>query len=190
MSENRPINGALSPTDAPLFWEEADVIDNSETIDRIYRILYLKEGRAQIAMNQYNHWKNGNPAGPLIEAIIGITDPQQKDTDRDGMSDGYEYWNLESNKWTINPLTNSDANFDSDGDSYDCNGDGQISDSELFHNLAEFDSRSYGKRLAVGSFKNDSSIISYGEDTIQALIDEIQFILSKILFIRRKNGTN
>ena len=90
----------------------------------------------------------------------------QKDTDRDGMSDGYEYWftewNLESNKWTINPLTNSDANFDSDGDSYDCNGDGQISDSELFHNLAEFDSRSYGKRLAVGSFKNDSSIISYG----------------------------
>ncbi len=179
LSENRPINGALSPTDAPLFWEEADQIDNSETIDRIYRILYLKEGRAQIALNQYNDWRNGNPAGPLIEAIIGITDPQQKDTDRDGMSDGYEYWftewNLESNKWTINPLTNSDANFDSDGDSYDCNGDGQISDSELFHNLAEFDSRSYGKRLAVGSFKNDSSIISYGEDTIQALIDENLF---------------
>ena len=179
LSENRPINGGLSPTDAPLFWEEADLIDNSETIDRIYRILYLKEGRAQIAMNQYNHWINGNPPGTLIEAIIGITDPQQKDTDRDGMTDGYEYWfsewNLESNKWTINPLTNSDTNFDSDGDSYDCNGDGEITDSELFHNLAEYDSRRYGKRLAVGSFNNASSIISYGDDTIQALIDENLF---------------
>ena len=51
------------------------------------------------------------------------------------------------------PLTDTDVDFDSDEDSFDCNGDGEISDSESFDNLAEFDSRWYGKRLRLGTFQ-------------------------------------
>ena len=44
----------------------------------------------------------------------------------------------------------SDVCRDSDRDSYDCDGDGQISDSESFDNLAEYESKIYGKKIAVG----------------------------------------
>ena len=86
-------------------------------------------------MEQYLEWKSGFPPKPLLQAIFGITDPNNPDTDRDGMSDGYEYWfsewNLEENSWTMNPLSDTDVDVDSDADSFDCNGDGEISDSEI-----------------------------------------------------------
>jgi hypothetical protein len=112
----------------------------------------------------------------LLASIIGITDPKEADTDRDGMSDGYEYWftdwDLESNRWTMNPLTDTDAGYDSDEDSYDCDEDGEISDSESFDNLAEYDSRWYGKRLAIGSIPNGTGIVSYGTDAVDAQMEE------------------
>jgi len=92
------------------------------------------------------------------------------------MSDGYEYWftewNLEDNRWEMNLLTGTDISVDSDDDSYDCNGDGIISPSESFDNLAEFESRVYGKKLAIDSIPNGTGLVSYGADTINAYMDE------------------
>ena len=52
------------------------------------------------------------------------------------MIDGYEYWftswDLENNRWSMNPLIDSDQWLDSDMDSVDCNRDGNIS---LMNNL-------------------------------------------------------
>ncbi len=176
ITSNGPINGAISPPSAPLFWEEAEQIDLVEFENRIYRILFGKEGRAELAMDQFVEWRSGGPSKPMLDAILGITDPNDVDTDRDGMGDGYEYWftewNLEDNHWTMNPLTDSDVEFDSDKDSYDCDGDGEISDSESFDNLAEYDSRWYGKRIEVGNMPNGSGPVSYGLDAVTALVEE------------------
>ncbi len=178
ITTNGPINGASSPPSAPFFWEESRQIDQTEFENRIYRILFSKEGRAELAMDQFLEWRSGGPTKPMLAAIIGITDPKDQDTDRDGMSDGYEYWfsewNLESNHWSMNPLTDTDVDFDSDDDSYDCNGDGEISDAESFDNLAEYDSRWYGKRLEVGNMPNGSGPVSYGDDAVSAMIEEMQ----------------
>jgi hypothetical protein len=72
----------------------------------------------------------------------------------------------------MNPLTDTDADYDTDEDSYDCDGDGEISDSESFDNLAEYDSRWYGKRLAIGSIPNGTGIVSYGVDAVDAQMEE------------------
>ena len=48
----------------------------------------------------------------------------------------------------------------------------KISDSESFDNLAEYDSRVYGKRLAIDTIPNGSGLISYGSDAITAQIEE------------------
>lgn len=176
LTSNGPINGGLTPSEAPLFWSEADLIDHTDFVNRVYRILFSKEGRAELAMNQYLEWQEGGPTKPMLASILGVTDPNDPDTDRDGMSDGYEYWFtewfLEGNHWTMNPLSDTDVNFDSDDDSFDCDGDGEISDSEIFDNLAEYDSMWYGKRLDVGNAPNGSAPVSYGLDTTTALVEE------------------
>ncbi len=173
---NNPMNGGLSPPDAPRLWEEAEYLDPSEAENRVYRILFNKEGRAQIALQQFQDWQGGSTAKPLLQALFGISDPTSVDTDRDGMSDGYEYWftewNLEDNRWEMNLLTGTDINVDTDQDSFDCNGDGIISPSETFDNLAEFESRIYGKKLAIDSIPNGTGLVSYGADTVNAYIDE------------------
>ncbi len=176
MTYNNPANGGLSPSDAPKFWVEAETINLQESINRIYRILFAKEGRASLAMDQFIDWESGNSPKPLIESMFGMTDPNSVDTDRDGMSDGYEYWfttwNLEENSWSMNPLSDHDVNIDSDLDSYDCNGDGEITDSESYDNLAEYDARIYGKRIAIDTMPNGSGLVSYGMDAIIAQIEE------------------
>ena len=173
---NNPMNGGLSPPDAPRLWEEAEYLDPSEAENRVYRILFNKEGRAQIALQQFQDWQGGSTAKPLLQALFGISDPTSEDTDRDGMSDGYEYWftewNLEDNRWEMNLLTGTDINVDTDEDSFDCNGDGIISPSETFDNLAEFESRIYGKKLAIDSIPNGTGLVSYGADAVNAYIDE------------------
>jgi hypothetical protein len=173
---NNPFNGGLSPPDAPRLWEEAEYLDPSEAENRVYRILFNKEGRAQLALQQFQEWQGGSTAKPLLQALFGISDPTSDDTDRDGMSDGYEYWftewNLENNRWEMNLLTDTDISVDSDDDSYDCNNDGIISPAETFDNLAEFESRIYGKKLAVDSIPNGTGLVSYGADAVNAYIDE------------------
>tara|TARA_B110000444_G_scaffold40011_1_gene35807 strand:+ start:5594 stop:11314 length:5721 start_codon:yes stop_codon:yes gene_type:complete len=173
---NNPFNGGLSPPDAPRLWEEAEYLDPSEAENRVYRILFNKEGRAQLALQQFQDWQGGSSAKPLLQALFGISDPTSIDTDRDGMSDGYEYWftewNLEENRWEMNLLTDTDIFIDSDDDSYDCNNDGIISPSERFDNLAEFESRIFGKKLAVDSIPNGTGLVSYGADAVNAYIDE------------------
>ena len=176
LTNTNPQNGGLSPPDAPLMWQEAETLDPDEAVNRVRRILFNKEGRADIAMQQFDDWEDGLPAKPLLQALLGIMDPNAQDTDRDGMSDGYEYWftewDLEANLWMMNPLTGTDVHIDSDGDSYDCDQDGFISDSESFDNLAEYDARVYGKRSAVDTIPNGTGLVSYGLDTITAHMQE------------------
>ena len=73
----------------------------------------------------------------------------------------------------MNPLTGSDVSRDSDDDSYDCDGNGQISDSESFDNLAEYESRIYGKKIAVDTIPNETGLVSYGADAINAFTGEV-----------------
>ena len=105
---------------------------------------------------------------------MGITDPTLSDTDNDGMIDGFEYWftswDLENNRWSMNPLIDSDQWLDSDQDSVDCNRDGNISLDEQFTNKREYESRVYGKysqRLSTGS-----GLIGFGDDAIDAYVEE------------------
>ena len=81
ITTNGPINGASSPPSAPFFWEESRQIDQTEFENRIYRILFSKEGRAELAMDQFLEWRSGGPTKPMLAAIIGITDPKDQDTD-------------------------------------------------------------------------------------------------------------
>ena len=74
--------------------------DNLAFENRVFRILFSKEGRADLGMDQYLEWKSGMPAKPMLQAIFGVTDPKDPDTDRDGMVDGYEYW-FSKLKWSI-----------------------------------------------------------------------------------------
>ena len=173
LTNTNPANGALAPPDAPRFHEEATTLDALESMNRVYRVLFTKQGRAHIAISQFNEWQSSGLMRPLLEALMGVSDPSEEDTDRDGMSDGYEYWftewDLESNEWTINPLTSTDVDRDSDEDSWDCNGDGLISPSESFDNLAEYESRVYGKLLAIDTIPSGLGTVSYGTDAIAAL---------------------
>jgi hypothetical protein len=177
ITNNNPQNGGLSPPDAPHFWEEAEIVDFDEAEARVYRILLTKNGRSEIALEQFDEWMLGASAKPLLQQLLGIMDPSDEDSDRDGMSDGFEYWftewNLEANSWTMNPLSDYDVNFDSDDDSFDCNGDGTITASEKFDNLAEYDSRVYGKRSAIDTLPNNTGLISYGLDTITSYMQEM-----------------
>ena len=72
----------------------------------------------------------------------------------------------------MNALTDIDIHADSDEDSFDCNGDGYISDSESYDNLAEYDARVYGKRSAIDTIPNGTGLVSYGLDTITAYMQE------------------
>ena len=111
--------------------------------------------------------------------LMGITDTTLPDTDGDGMYDGFEYWfaqwDLEENRWSINPLIDSDVFLDSDNDSFDCDGDGNISTDERFSNLREWESRSWGKFLSRDSVPANVGIIDFGEDAINAYTEELGY---------------
>ena len=44
LTNKNPQNGGLSPPDAPRLWEEAESLDPDEAVNRVYRILFNKEG--------------------------------------------------------------------------------------------------------------------------------------------------
>ena len=108
--------------------------------------------------------------------MMGMTDPTDADTDDDGMYDGFEYWftewDLDENRWSMNPLISNDVNLDTDQDSFDCNGDGVISLNETFSNLREWESRTWGKYLSRNSVPSSLGIVDFGEDAMNAYQDE------------------
>ena len=179
LTVSNPINGGLSPPDAPHMWEEAILQNENAFLQRINSMLFAKGNRAMIAAQQFLDWRSNPalPSPPLLSTIIGITDPTNNDTDNDQMIDGYEYWftewDLDGNQWEMNPLSAADVDFDSDNDSWDCNGDGQIDENESYDNLAEYQSRIYGKYSQRFSVPANLGLMSYARDAVIAYQEEM-----------------
>ena len=176
LANSNPDNGIDHPEDAPLMHIDGDLLQPTEKAQRIFNILMSKETRGKRLMNDFTDWQNGEPANIFISVLMGITDPTNPDTDGDGMFDGFEYWfaewNLEDNLWGINPLIDGDVLLDSDEDSFDCDGDGNISLDERFSNLREWESRTWGKFNERNNVPQDVGILSFGTDAINAYIEE------------------
>ena len=170
IATSNPVNGITHPLDAPLLHEDGDINDPTQKAQRVYSIILDKGMRGNRHLAEFNVWQSTGTANAFITTLMSITDPTLSDTDNDGMIDGYEYWftswDLEENRWSMNPLIDSDVWLDSDDDSYDCDGDGNISFDEQFTNKREYQSRVYGKyseRLSTGA-----GLIGYGDDAIDA----------------------
>ncbi|MDP6899235.1 MAG: hypothetical protein QGF94_00150 [Candidatus Thalassarchaeaceae archaeon] len=181
LTNMNPINGGLSPPDAPKMWEEALSQNQQSALNRISTMLFSKGNRAMVAGMQFSEWivNTSLPAPPLLSALIGITDPTDNDTDNDEMIDGYEYWftewDLDGNQWEMNPLTAEDVDFDSDNDSWDCNGDGNIDENETYNNLREYQARIYGRFDQRFTIPSEFGLISYGQDTMTAHQQEMGY---------------
>ena len=172
----KPDNGVEHPSDAPLLHLDGDVQQPTEKAQRVFNILITKESRGKRLLADFNDWQAGVPPNSILSTLLGMSDPTNPDTDDDGMYDGFEYWftvwDLEENRWSMNPLIDNDVNLDTDGDSFDCDGDGNISMDERFSNLREWESRTYGKYLQRFSVPVSAGIIDFGDDAIQAYIEE------------------
>ena len=169
-----PDNGENHPLDAPVMHIDGDLNDPTQKAQRVYTIILDKGQRGKRHLEQFQEWQSTGIASNFISTLMGITDPTIADTDDDGMIDGFEYWfttwDLENNRWSMNPLIDSDQFLDSDQDSVDCDRDGNISLDEQFTNKREYESRVYGKyteRLSTGS-----GLIGFGDDTIDAYVEE------------------
>ena len=176
LAVEKPDNGVDHPSDAPLLHIDGDIQQPTEKAQRVFNILLTKESRGKRLLADFNDWQAGVPPNSILSTLLGMSDPTNPDTDDDGMYDGFEYWftvwDLEENRWSMNPLIDSDVNLDSDGDSFDCDGDGNISIDERFSNLREWESKTYGKYLERFSVPVSSGIIDFGEDAIQAYMEE------------------
>ena len=172
----KPDNGVEHPSDAPLLHLDGDVQQPTEKAQRVFNILITKESRGKRLLADFNDWQAGVPTNSILSTLLGMSDPTNPDTDDDGMYDGFEYWftvwDLEENRWSMNPLIDNDVNLDTDGDSFDCDGDGNISMDERFSNLREWESRTYGKYLQRFSVPVSAGIIDFGDDAIQAYMEE------------------
>ena len=176
LAVEKPDNGVDHPSDAPLLHLDGDIQQPTEKAQRVFNILLTKESRGKRLLADFNDWQAGVPPNSILSTLLGMSDPTNPDTDDDGMYDGFEYWftvwDLEENRWSMNPLIDSDVNLDTDGDSFDCDGDGNISMDERFSNLREWESKTYGKYLERFSVPASSGIIDFGEDAIQAYMEE------------------
>ncbi|MCS5533592.1 MAG: thrombospondin type 3 repeat-containing protein [Candidatus Poseidoniaceae archaeon] len=174
-----PDNGGNHPFDAPLMHIDGDLHQPTEKAQRVFNILITKETRGKRLLDDFNDWQQGEPPNSFISMLMGITDPTLPDTDDDGMFDGFEYWftqwDLEENRWSMNPLIDSDVYLDTDDDSFDCDGDGNISTDERFSNLREWESRTWGKYLNRDSVPANTGIIDFGEDAMNAYAEELGF---------------
>ena len=179
LAVEQPDNGIDHPSDAPLLHVDGDYQQPTEKAQRVFNILISKETRGKRLLNDFNAWQQGEPPNAFIEVVLGMTDPTIPDTDGDGMYDGFEYWftswDLEENRWAMNPLIDGDVNLDSDGDSFDCNEDGTIDVNETFSNLREWESRTWGKYLNRDTVP--SGIIDFGEDAMAAYQEELGYSL-------------
>ena len=165
-----PDNGVDHPLDAPLLHIDGDLNDPTQKAQRVYTIILDKGQRANRYLDEFQEWQSTGIANTFISTLMSITDPTISDTDDDGMIDGYEYWfttwDLENNRWSMNPLIDSDQWLDSDGDSVDCDRDGNISLEEQYTNKREYEARIYGKyseRLST-----NAGLIGFGDDAIDA----------------------
>ena len=169
-----PLNGENHPVDAPLMHIDGDLNDPTQKAQRVYSIILDKGQRGKRHIAQFEDWQSTGIANTFISTLMGITDPTMSDTDNDGMIDGFEYWytswDLENNRWSMNPLIDSDQWLDSDQDSVDCNRDGNISLDEQFTNKREYESRVYGKYSE--RFTPGASFIGFGDDAIDAYVEE------------------
>ena len=179
LASQQPDNGIDHPSDAPLLHVDGDFQQPTEKAQRVFNILISKETRGKRLLNDFNAWQQGEPPNAFIEVVLGMTDPTIPDTDGDGMYDGFEYWftswDLNENRWSINPLIDGDVNLDSDMDSFDCNGDGEIDANETFSNLREWESRTWGKYLTRNTVPANLGIIDFGEDAMAAYQEELGF---------------
>jgi hypothetical protein len=175
----QPDNGIEHPSDAPLLHIDGDLQQPTEKAQRIFNILISKNTRGKRLLDDFNAWQSGEPPNAFISVLQGMTDPTSSDTDGDGMFDGFEYWftswDLDENRWSMNPLIDGDVYLDSDDDSYDCNGDGDISLDERFSNLREWESRTWGKYDRRDTVPLELGIIDFGEDAILAYQEELGY---------------
>jgi hypothetical protein len=169
-----PVNGENHPLDAPLMHIDGDLNDPTQKSQRVFNIISDKGQRGKRHLAEFTEWQSTGIANTFISTLMSITDPTISDTDDDGMIDGFEYWftswDLENNRWSMNPLIDSDQWLDSDQDSVDCDRDGNISLDEQFTNKREYESRVYGKyteRLSTGA-----GLIGFGDDAIDAYVEE------------------
>ena len=116
----------------PDFWETDYGLDPYDATD----------ASLDADMDGYDRNKNGileeeeyftNLEEYLMEDVIGqSTEPNNKDTDDDGMPDGWEVY------YNFNPHLESDANEDSDEDGYDSNRDTYVNSEEEHTNVEEY----------------------------------------------------
>ena len=176
LATSNPENGIDAPSDAPLLHEDGDVQQPTKKAQRVFQILISKDSRGKRLLDDFNAWQSGEPPNVFISLLLGMTDPTNPDTDDDGMYDGFEYWftswDLNENRWGLNPLIETDVNLDSDGDSYDCNRDGTIDLDERYSNLREWESRTWGKYLNRSSVPASVGIVDFGEDAMNAYMEE------------------
>ena len=176
LADAQPENGGSPPVDAPLLHVDAALQTNP--IDqqiRVFQIIDTKSNRGQRFVSDYVDWANGLPPTPFLEVLLAVSDPGNEDTDLDNMSDGFEYWftewDLNGNRWTLNPLANDDAQLDADGDSYDCDRDGEIEANERYTNVREFEARYWGRQDRSFTFPSGTTFVGFGEDGLNAIVD-------------------
>jgi len=171
-----PDNGIEHLDGLPLMVEDGDDNQPSEKAQRVFNMILNQDLRGKRYLTQFNEWQSGSPPSEFISMLMAITDPTNADTDGDDMIDGYEYWftewNLDENRWVMNPLIDNDVFLDLDSDSFDCDGDGEISTNETYNNLREFQSRFWGKYDARGSVPQGMGQIGFGEDAISAYVND------------------
>ena len=169
-----PVNGESHPLDAPLMHIDGDLNDPTQKSQRVFNIIMDKGQRGKRHLVEFQEWQSTGIANAFISTLMGITDPTLADTDDDGMIDGFEYWftnwDLENNRWSMNPLIDSDQWLDSDSDSVDCDRDGNISLEEQFTNKREYESRVYGKYSE--RYTTGAGLIGFGDDAIDAYVED------------------
>jgi hypothetical protein len=109
--DNTPPDGLETDSDGdslPDEWEENYGLDPDDATDAI-------ENPDNDNLTNLEEYRYGKP-GSWVEAIDGVwwggTDPTKRDTDGDGMPDGWEV------QYSLNPLDPTDADQDADGDGY------------------------------------------------------------------------
>ncbi|MEE2812086.1 MAG: hypothetical protein VX320_02595 [Candidatus Thermoplasmatota archaeon] len=143
---------SLDPTDPTDAFEDADGDGLSNLCEYQWqqvRLLVLEQG-----LPTHNETSEG--AATWVD-----TDPNLIDSDGDGLPDGWEArytcsWS--SAQEGLNPLNGSDAGNNPDGDGYDVNHDGILSEDEMFNNWMEY----YISRLIMlGDVDSDGNALPF-----------------------------